>query len=158
MLALRHRLRFPAFVVALALFAGPAASAACLHALTGDAHEAEAPPAATSPEHAPMGEMAMEAPSHGTAPPCHDVPETPPAEVPSPTDGHGLHDCTSPCCLAEVPTEPATPIVLVSQAVAVPLATLVERDAEAVVPPVEPATSPPPRTARLHAVFQRFLI
>ena len=154
-LALRSRLRFPTFVVALALFAGPAASASCLHALAGAAHGTEAPMAEMPPAHAPMGEMATGAPAHETDQPCHDAP---PADDPAPAHAPDAPDCASPCCLAEAPAEPAGPVVVASQAVPAPLAVAVEVEAAPVAPPTAPVASPPLRTARLHAVFQQFLI
>ena len=154
-LALRSRLRFPAFVVALALFAGPAASAACLHALADASHGAETPTAEMPPAHAPMGEMSMGTPAQEAAPPCHDGA---PADEPAPAHAPDTSDCASPCCRAEAPAEPVGPIAVASQAVPAPLAVAVEVEDAPVVPPAEPVASPPPRSARLHAVFQRFLI
>lgn len=149
-LPLLRRLRLPAFVAALAILAGPAASAACLHAMADVMHDGPA---------MPMGERPMEHPAmpmgHGETPPCHDEP----AEPPPPADGHGLHDCASPCCLAEAPVSDAPPVVAsAAQAVPAPTVVEVEPEAEPAVPAVEPDASPPPRSARLHAVFQRFLI
>ena len=143
-LALLRRLRSPALVAVLAILAGPSASAACLHAMADAAHGGHA---------MPMGEAPR---GHDEAPPCHETPEP---GAPTPSDGHGLHDCTSPCCLAEAPVSDA-PSVVVSAAQAVPAPLTVEIDVPAapLVPAVDPAETPPPRTARLHAVFQRFLI
>ena len=150
MLPLLRRLRLPAFAVALATLAGPAASAACLHAVADVMHDGHA---------MPMGETPMEhggMPGHDEAPPCHDDPAP---EPPVQNDGHGLHDCASPCCLAEAPVSDAPPVVAsAAQAVPVPQVVEDETEAEPVVPRVEPDAPPPPRRARLHAVFQRFLI
>ncbi|PAP78211.1 hypothetical protein [Rubrivirga marina] len=151
MLPLLRRLRLPAFVVALAILAGPAASAACLYAMADAAHDGHAMPRGEAPmEHGLMPT------GHDEAPPCHDEPAPEPAP---PADGHGLHDCASPCCLAEAPVSDAPSVVVsAAQAVPAPAALEVVVEAEPVVPTVEPCASPPPRTARLHAVFQRFLI
>jgi hypothetical protein len=139
--------------VALAILAGPAASAACLHAMADVMHDGHTMPAGeTPPEHSDQGPM-----GHGDMPPCHEQPAEKP---PPPADGHGLHDCASPCCLAEAPVSDAPPVVASSAAQAIPAPQVVEAETEAepVMPTVAPDASPPPRAARLHAVFQRFLI
>lgn len=112
----------------------------------------------------PMGEAPISHTSggpmshDGSAPaPCHEEPPAP--EPASPSDGHGLHDCASPCCLAEAPAPEAPSLVVLSaQMVPAPLAAAVNVEDEPVVPTEIPEASPPPRPTRLHAVFQRFLI
>lgn len=149
MLALRRHVPVLAAVLALALVAGPAASAACGHAGSGRTMAEHGPASAgdahTRPAHG-VTAPAAEAPCHGEAPES-----TPPVE--------DARDCVTLCCAAETST-PVPPAPTPSASgVAVPADAA--RTVPAPAPPVDrvaPEASPPREGPRLYVTLGQFLI
>ena len=123
-----------AFVLVLALAAGPLAAALC----PAGGHEAHAA--------MEMPAMAGDVP-HGDAMPCHEVPEP----TPEP-------DCARMCCTAaSLPAPDPAPVLTASADVPMAQVTLRAEPATVPAPPrATPDPSPPER--RRHVELERFLI